>query len=261
MTDSSTTYTAGGNTTYTITVSNVGPSAVTGAAVGDSFASGILFDNWTAVASTGASVATASGSGDITQIVNLEEGATVTFTVVAHFSAFATGNQYSAVSVGTTAITPTGVTDSNTANNSANVTLTPATPTPTPTATPFFTDEHRVYVGKGKHKKLIGFDLVFNGALDPNTAQNTSNYRVLAKQEVATSIGQIGDVQRRQFHHHAHDRRIQDHRGGRCLYRRGDRTQRLFRRRERGEAVSRPIRHAWLGAAHRAAAAGLFPSV
>ena len=55
MTDnSSTMYPPGGNTTYTITVINDGPSAVTGVrGVGDSFASGILFDNWTAVASTG----------------------------------------------------------------------------------------------------------------------------------------------------------------------------------------------------------------
>jgi uncharacterized repeat protein (TIGR01451 family) len=181
MTDSSTTYTPGGNTTYTITVTNDGPSAVTGVAVGDSFASGILFDNWTAVASTAASVTLASGPGDITQTVDLEEGATVTFTVVAHFSAFATGNQYSVVAVGTTAGTPVGVTDSDTANNTASVTLTPATPTPTPIATPLFTGEHRVYAGKGKHKKLIGFDLIFNGALNPSSAQNTNNYTVLQK--------------------------------------------------------------------------------
>ncbi len=183
MTDTSTTYTPGSNTTYTITVSNNGPSAVTGVAVGDSFASGILFDNWTAVASTGASVTTASGSGDITQIVNLQAGATVTFTVVAYITAFATGNQYSGVAVGTTASTPAGVTDSNTANNSASVTLTPATPTPTPTPTPVFLGEHRVYSGKGKHKKLVGFELVFNGALNAGTAQNTSNYTVLQKKK------------------------------------------------------------------------------
>ncbi len=185
MTDSSTTYTPSGDTTYTIRVSNDGPSAVTGAGVADAFASGILFDNWTAVASTGASVTTASGSGDINQTVNLEEGATVTFTVVAHLSAFATGSQSSAVSVSTTAVTPTGVTDSNTANNSASVTLTPATttPTPTPTSTPVFIGEHRVYAGKGKHKKLVGFELQFNGALNPSSAQNTNNYSVLQKQK------------------------------------------------------------------------------
>ena len=177
ITDSSTTYIAGGNTTYTITVSNDGPSAVTGATVVDTFSSYIHFDNWTAVASMGASVTTANGSGGISQPVDLQPGATVTFTVVAHVSALTTGNIFDIAAVSTIAIMPAGVTDSNT----ADVTVTPATPTPTPIATPLFTGEHRVYAGKGKHKKLIGFDLVFNGALNPSTAQNTSNYSVLAK--------------------------------------------------------------------------------
>ena len=51
-TDGTTTYTPGGSTTYTIVVSNNGPSAVTGAAVNDALPAAITSDTWTAVASS-----------------------------------------------------------------------------------------------------------------------------------------------------------------------------------------------------------------
>ena len=61
------------------------------------------------------------------------------------------------------------------------------TPTPTPTSTgstadPLFLGEQRVFSGKGKHKKLVGFAFLFNGALDQTDAQSTGNYRVTQKQ-------------------------------------------------------------------------------
>ncbi len=90
-TDGVTTYTAGTSTTYTIVVSNNGPSAVTAAPVVDNLPSAITGDTWTAVASAGASVAAAAGSGNISTTVSLIPGATVTFTVVAQISASAHG--------------------------------------------------------------------------------------------------------------------------------------------------------------------------
>src|SRR5208337_2065220 len=48
-TDGTTTYTPGGSTTYTIMVSNNGPSAVAGAAVNDPLPAAITSANWTAV--------------------------------------------------------------------------------------------------------------------------------------------------------------------------------------------------------------------
>jgi hypothetical protein len=63
------------------------------------------------------------------------------------------------------------------------------TPTPTPTSTstgssvpPVFLGEQRVFSGKGKHKKLIGFEFLFNGALNASGAQLTGHYRVTQKQ-------------------------------------------------------------------------------
>jgi sugar lactone lactonase YvrE len=53
----------------------------------------------------------------------------------------------------------------------------------TPTqVSPVFLGEHRVFSGKGKHKKLTGFEFVFNGALNAGSAQLTGNYHVTQKQ-------------------------------------------------------------------------------
>jgi uncharacterized repeat protein (TIGR01451 family) len=120
-TDGTLTYVPGTSTTYTIVVSNNGPSAVTAAPVADTMPSAITSDTWTAVASAGASVATSSGSGSIGTTVSLVPGATVTFTVVAQISASATGNLTNTATVAT----PAGVTDTNTSNNSATDTDTP----------------------------------------------------------------------------------------------------------------------------------------
>src|SRR5262249_8275283 len=62
-------------------------------------------------------------------------------------------------------------------------TPTPTSTTPTPTSTgssvpPVFLGEQRVFSHKGKHKKLVGFEFLFNGALDAGSAQSIGHYRV-----------------------------------------------------------------------------------
>jgi uncharacterized repeat protein (TIGR01451 family) len=195
-TDGTSTYTAGGSTTYKIEVSNAGPSAVTGAAVNDSLPGSITSDSWTAVASKGATVKTAKGTGSITNdLVDIPLNATVTFTVVAQISSSATRNLVNTATVATTATAPKGVTDSNSSNNTASVTLTAtkspsSTPTPTPTSTstpkstpvaPVFTGEQRIYSGKGKKKKVTGIEFQFKSALSAGSAQSTGNYHVTQK--------------------------------------------------------------------------------
>lgn len=103
-------------TTYSIAVSNLGPSSVSGAAVRDSMPSAISSDTWTASNGTG-------GSGNISTTVAIPAGATVTYTVVANVSVAATGGLVNTASV----MAPTGVSDTNLANNSATDTdeLTP----------------------------------------------------------------------------------------------------------------------------------------
>jgi DNA-binding beta-propeller fold protein YncE len=46
---------------------------------------------------------------------------------------------------------------------------------------PVFLGEERVFSGKGKHKKLVGFEFLFNGALNAGSAQSTRNYHVTQK--------------------------------------------------------------------------------
>jgi hypothetical protein len=65
-------------------------------------------------------------------------------------------------------------------NPSVN-TLTIIEPAATSTPPPVFIGEQRVFSGKGRHKKLVGFEFLFNSALNPGSAQSTGNYRVIQK--------------------------------------------------------------------------------
>ena len=86
--------------------------------------------------------------------------------------------------------TPTG--DAALVSPSVNtLTITePAATTDHPTGTstttsssvpPVFIGEQRVFSRKGKHKKLVGFEFLFNGALNPGVAQSTGDYHVTQK--------------------------------------------------------------------------------
>ncbi|MEI8374397.1 MAG: DUF11 domain-containing protein, partial [Planctomycetota bacterium] len=155
-TDGVPTYTPGTSTTYSIVVSNNGPSAVVGAAVNDLLPASINSAAWSTFASAGASVATPSGTGSIVNnLVNLVPGASVTFTLVAAVSPSASGNLVNTATVSA----PAGTTDVNPANNSASISTpidVPVVPTDFPemkivkTATP-----NPVTVGSGLTYSLV----------------------------------------------------------------------------------------------------------
>ena len=105
----------GTSTTYTIVVSNAGPSAVAAAPVLDVFPATIVSDTWTCVASPGSSCGAASGNGILAAGASLLPGGTATYTVTASVSAFATGTLVNTATVAA----PAGVTDPNPGNNSA----------------------------------------------------------------------------------------------------------------------------------------------
>jgi uncharacterized repeat protein (TIGR01451 family) len=109
-----TSVTAGDTVTYTIVVTNNGPTAVTGATVTDTLASSLTGVSFTATQNGGASGAT-SGTGNLNQVVNLPVGASVTYTVTGTLSDTATG------SLSNTAIVtaPAGIVDVNVTNNVA----------------------------------------------------------------------------------------------------------------------------------------------
>lgn len=105
--------TAGGSTTYTITASNAGPAGATGAIVADSFPA-VLTCTWVCVGAGGGTCA-ASGSGNISDIVNLPSGGSATYTAVCTVSAAASGSLVNVATV----TPPSGVTDPTPGNNSA----------------------------------------------------------------------------------------------------------------------------------------------
>ena len=121
-TDGVATAVPGAPVTYTMVVTNAGPSAVTGATVSDTLAASLTGATWTCVASPG-SVCPASGAGNISASVDLAVGGTATFTVTATVNAAATGTLVNSVSIAP----PAGVTDPVAGNNSATDTdtLTP----------------------------------------------------------------------------------------------------------------------------------------
>src|SRR5204862_456621 len=122
-TDGAATAIPGTSITYTIVVSNAGPSTATGASVVDTFPASLTGATYTAVQTGGATGFTASGSGNINDTVTLPVGSTITYTATATLSASATGTLSNAATVSA----PAGVTDPTPANNTATDTdvLTP----------------------------------------------------------------------------------------------------------------------------------------
>jgi uncharacterized repeat protein (TIGR01451 family) len=106
---------AGGPVTYTIVALNAGPSAVTGATVADTLPGTITGATWTCSGS-GGGTCPASGNGSINAAADLPVGASVTFILTGTVASSATGS----LSNTATIAAPSGVTDPNTNNNSAN---------------------------------------------------------------------------------------------------------------------------------------------
>jgi uncharacterized repeat protein (TIGR01451 family) len=122
-TDGQTTAVPGSAITYTIVVTNAGPSSVTGATVADTFPATLTNVTYTATQTGGATGYTASGSGTLSNTVTMPASSTITYLVHATVSPSATGTLSNSASV----TAPAGVTDTNAANNSATDTdtLTP----------------------------------------------------------------------------------------------------------------------------------------
>jgi uncharacterized repeat protein (TIGR01451 family) len=114
-TDGVTNVLAGTNTTYTIVVSNTGPSTATGATISDPMPAGVTTYTWTAVSSAGSSVSSSSGSGGINVTANIAPGGTITFTVIASIDPSDKANIVNTATVAP----PPGTTDPNPGNNTA----------------------------------------------------------------------------------------------------------------------------------------------
>ncbi len=114
--DGAATVTRGGTTTYTIVASNAGPNTATGATLTDTFPAALTVTGWSCTATAGSSC-TATGSGNNRAgVVTLNSGGSATYTATAAVSATATGT----VTNTATIAAPAGVTDPNTADNTAS---------------------------------------------------------------------------------------------------------------------------------------------
>ena len=98
---------------YTIVVSNSGPNPVSGVTVSDPAPAALLSPTWSCVAAGGATC-TASGSGSISDTVNLPVGGTATYALTGTLAP----NPPSLSNTATVAL-PVGYADPNIANNSA----------------------------------------------------------------------------------------------------------------------------------------------
>jgi uncharacterized repeat protein (TIGR01451 family) len=113
-TDGVSSATPGGAVTYTIVASNAGPSVAIGNTVTDTFPAACSAVSWTCVGAGGGSCS-ASGSGDISDTVDLPAGGSATYTATCDIDPAATGTLDNTVTVA-----PAGsVSDPDNGNNSA----------------------------------------------------------------------------------------------------------------------------------------------
>ena len=115
-----TTVVPGQTVTYTITVTNAGPTDAVGAIVTDMFPAALTGVTWTCVG-TGGGVCSPTGSGNINETVTVPVGGTVTFTATGTVSPAAVGVLVNTASVAP----PPGASDPSSANNTDSDTLTP----------------------------------------------------------------------------------------------------------------------------------------
>ena len=113
-TDGKTTVANGSSDTYTITVTNTGLENLNGAVITDTFPAQLQNVSYTATGKSGATGFSA-GSGNINQSLNLPPNSSVTYKA----TGFINGNSGTVISNAANVSVPAGVSDPNTADNTA----------------------------------------------------------------------------------------------------------------------------------------------
>ncbi|QDU22324.1 beta strand repeat-containing protein [Urbifossiella limnaea] len=126
-TDGRTISVVGSTVTITVVVTNTSPVGIGGIGVSDLFPPELTGVTWTAAYTGNRSSGAASGSGDIAELVNLEAGGSVTYSVTARLRTDVAGSFTNTA----TATVPAGLVDGNTADNTAtdSTTISAALPT------------------------------------------------------------------------------------------------------------------------------------
>jgi uncharacterized repeat protein (TIGR01451 family) len=151
-TDGATTYVAGSTVTYTIIVANNGPNNVNGAMISDAKPVQVTSWNWvcSAIVNAGGCDAVLGSTTNFTDIVNIQSGGSITYTVTASINVGATSNLVNTASVSV----PSGYRDTNNGNNSATDTDTFSAPglmadlqiTKTDNATHYLANATKTYI-------------------------------------------------------------------------------------------------------------------
>jgi len=162
-TDGVTEATPGGSLTYTITASNSGPENAVGASVADNFPAA-LDCNWTCVGA-GGGTCSASGSGDISDTVNLPAGGSVTYKAACGIDPAASGTLANTATVAA----PDDVSDPDPADNSASDNDTQLIPHTDLSITKNCSDE--VVAGSGTGNYSCSLSVTNNG---PSLATNVT---------------------------------------------------------------------------------------
>ena len=104
---------------WDVVVENLGPGPVTDAQVIDTLPAGISGATWTCTVLSGTAACNASGSGDIDELVDMNAGSALLFTVTATLT-----TPDATISNTASVVAPAGVTDNVPGNNTATVVLT-----------------------------------------------------------------------------------------------------------------------------------------
>ncbi len=126
-TDGQTSINAGSPTTYTIAVTNSGPSTATGATVADTFPAVLLSPTWTCVATPGSSCTAGPVAGNLNDLATIASGGTATYTVNATVNGTASGTLSNTATVTLAGDTNAGndsATDTTTVNPVADLSIT-----------------------------------------------------------------------------------------------------------------------------------------
>jgi uncharacterized repeat protein (TIGR01451 family) len=160
VTDGKSSIAAGQKDTYTIKVSNAGPSNVTGATVVDNFPGVFTGVTFTATGTNGASGFTASGTGNLNDTLTLPATSSVTYKATGKVSSSASGS----VSNTATITPPSGANDPNSANNSA-----------TDTDTITYKADLKITVNDGKTTAVAGQKNTYTIAVTNTGPSNASS--------------------------------------------------------------------------------------
>ena len=116
-----TTAVPGATTTYTILITNAGPSNAIGATVTDNFPAALTDVTWTCSGADGGVCSVPAGSGGINTTINVAVGATVTFMATGTVAPDAVGLLVNTATVAP----PPGASDPSSANNTDSDSVTP----------------------------------------------------------------------------------------------------------------------------------------